>query len=108
MKISELKSFANISKITDFRLTLRPPRNRDFGGGAIQKVLVFGYVSARQVFSNFWSGFQTIKKRLKDNTDTPMLLKLKDWPPTEDIANYMPRRFNDIINSYPLHEYTHR
>jgi len=56
----------------------------------------------------FWSGFQTIKKRLKDSTDTPMLLKLKDWPPTEDIANYMPRRFNDIINSYPLHEYTHR
>ena len=46
--------------------------------------------------------------RLKDDSDTPMLLKLKDWPPSEDIANYMPRRFNDIINTYPLHEYTHR
>jgi len=58
---------------------------------------------------DFWSGFQHIKNRLKDkDTDTPMLLKLKDWPPSEDLANYMPRRFNDIINTYPLHEYTHR
>ena len=40
---------------------------------------------------DFWNGFQTIKMRLKDSEDTPMLLKLKDWPPTEDIANYMPK-----------------
>jgi hypothetical protein len=46
--------------------------------------------------------------RLKDDTGTPMLLKLKDWPPSEDFASYMPKRFNDIINTYPLHEYTHR
>ena len=41
--------------------------------------------------TDFWNGFQTIKMRLKDSEDTPMLLKLKDWPPTEDIANYMPK-----------------
>jgi hypothetical protein len=37
-----------------------------------------------------------------------MLLKLKDWPPTEDIAHYMPKRFNDLVNAYPIPEYTKR
>ena len=58
--------------------------------------------------AHFWKGFQSIKHRLRDTSDTPMLLKLKDWPPTEDIANYMPKRFDDLVNSYPLHDYTHR
>ena len=57
---------------------------------------------------DFWMGFQYLRKRLKDLDGTPMLLKLKDWPPTEDIANYIPVRFNDVMDSYPLPEYTRR
>ena len=67
-----------------------------------------GKVIPKAQLTEFWKGFQTIGQRLKDKNGTPMLLKLKDWPPTEDIANYMPNRFNDLINAYPLPEYTHR
>ena len=37
-----------------------------------------------------------------------MILKLKDWPPTEDFAETMPNRFQDLMRSLPLPEYTHR
>lgn len=57
---------------------------------------------------NFWEGFEEVGKRLADANGTPMLLKLKDWPPTEDIAEYMPKRFNDLFDSFPLAEYTKR
>lgn len=67
-----------------------------------------GKVVPKASLDKFWSGFQYIEHRLKDQNDTPMLLKLKDWPPTEDIAKYMPKRFKDVLDAYPLHEYTHR
>ena len=56
----------------------------------------------------FWVGFERVTKRLKDKKGTPMLLKLKDWPPKEDLAVYMPERFEDLINSFPMPEYTLR
>lgn len=57
---------------------------------------------------DFWEGFVEVGKRLKDRHGTPMLLKLKDWPPTADIAEYMPLRFNDLFNSFPMSDYTKR
>ena len=33
---------------------------------------------------------------------TPMLLKLKDWPPDGDIADFLPKRYNDLINNFPI------
>ena len=56
----------------------------------------------------FWDGFQHVTKRLKDEQGTPMLLKLKDWPPTDDLAEFMPDRFNDLMRSLPMPEYTLR
>ena len=38
----------------------------------------------------------------------PMILKLKDWPPTEDIAEYIPVRFKNFVDAFPLPMYTHR
>lgn len=32
----------------------------------------------------FWDGFEIVEKRLRDNEGTPMLLKLKDWPPDSE------------------------
>ncbi len=58
--------------------------------------------------ADFWKGFMRIKNRLLDETGTPMLLKLKDWPPSDDIANYMPKRWDDFIKAFPLKEYTWR
>jgi lysine-specific demethylase 3 len=37
-----------------------------------------------------------------------MLLKLKDWPPTEDFSEKLPRRFEDIMQGLPLGDYTRR
>jgi lysine-specific demethylase 3 len=37
-----------------------------------------------------------------------MLLKLKDWPPTEDFSDLLPSRFQDLMKMLPLPEYTHR
>ena len=58
--------------------------------------------------SVFWDGFENVEKRMKDNEGTPMLLKLKDWPPDSDFKNIMPSRFEDIMKNLPLNAYTNR
>ncbi|CAB4062893.1 KDM3 [Lepeophtheirus salmonis] len=57
---------------------------------------------------DFWNGFERVQDRLKDSRGNPMLLKLKDWPPTLDIADYIPKRYNEFISSLILPEYTQR
>jgi len=47
-------------------------------------------------------GFEDTKHRFKDFRGAPMLLKLKDWPPSEDIAEFMPKRFKNLFDSFPL------
>ena len=49
-----------------------------------------------------------MKDRLKDATGTPMLMKLKDWPPSSDISEYMPKRFSDLFRAFPMKNYTMR
>lgn len=56
----------------------------------------------------FWEGFEKISCRLKDAKNRPIILKLKDWPSTEDFAEVLPSRFQDLMNALPLPEYTHR
>lgn len=58
--------------------------------------------------SLFWKGFSDVKERIVDSNDEPMLLKLKDWPATEDFAKFSPKRFDDLMQALPLKEYTHR
>ena len=50
----------------------------------------------------------TFAGRLKDAKNRPIILKLKDWPSTEDFAEVLPSRFQDLMNALPLPEYTHR
>ena len=33
---------------------------------------------------------------------------LKDWPPDGDIAEYIPRRFHNLVNDFPIGAYTLR
>ena len=33
---------------------------------------------------------------------------MQDWPPTDDIAEYMPDRFKDLSDAFPMPEYTLR
>ena len=37
-----------------------------------------------------------------------MIVKLKDWPPTEDFSELMPQRFKDLMQALPLPEYSRR
>jgi lysine-specific demethylase 3 len=37
-----------------------------------------------------------------------MLMKLKDWPPAEDLKDYMPKRFEDLFQAFPMKDYTMR
>ncbi|XP_075065327.1 lysine-specific demethylase 3B isoform X2 [Mixophyes fleayi] len=57
---------------------------------------------------DFWDGFEVIEKRLRSDDGTPMVLKLKDWPPGEDFRDMMPTRFEDLMENLPLPEYTKR
>ncbi|KAM5172810.1 lysine-specific demethylase 3B isoform 2-T2 [Mantella aurantiaca] len=57
---------------------------------------------------DFWDGFEVIEKRLRAEDGTPMVLKLKDWPPGEDFRDMMPTRFEDLMENLPLPEYTKR
>lgn len=56
----------------------------------------------------FWDGFDNVAVRLCDKQGNPMLLKLKDWPPSADFAEILPNRFLDLMACLPLKEYTHR
>lgn len=57
---------------------------------------------------HFWQGFEKVSARLKDAHGEPMILKLKDWPPTEDFSEVLPGRFKDLLQGLPLPEYTDR
>lgn len=56
----------------------------------------------------FWEGFECVGKRLRDSHGQPMILKLKDWPATEDFAEMLPDWFADLLQALPLPEYTDR
>ncbi|VVC42709.1 JmjC domain [Cinara cedri] len=61
-----------------------------------------------QPMSTFWEGFENDSKRLRNINGHSMLLKLKDWPQSEDFAEILPDRFKNLMDCLPLKEYTHR
>jgi len=67
-----------------------------------------GKTVPRQPLKWFWEGFENVSHRLLNAQGTPMLLKLKDWPPDGDIAEYMPKRFHDLVHDFPIQPYTLR
>ena len=50
----------------------------------------------------------SLSERLVDENGVPMLLKLKDWPPSDDFSDVLPQQFNDLMQALPLPEYTRR
>lgn len=67
-----------------------------------------GHIMHALPMTSFWEGFANMGKRLVDKFSTPLVLKLKDWPPTEDFAELMPQRFGDLMRVLPMAAYTHR
>ena len=56
----------------------------------------------------FWDGFENLNDRILDKRGTPMQLKLKDWPSDNDIANFLPDNFEDLMRALPIKDYTQR
>ena len=67
-----------------------------------------GVVLVGHCMREFWEGFESVSLRLCDEDGNPMILKLKDWPPTEDFSDMQPKRFGNLMHALPLPEYTHR
>lgn len=68
--------------------------SRDFGETRTDLVnCMTGKRVPNQLLKKFWDGFNVTSKRLKDEDGKPMLLKLKDWPDSEDFAVLLPNRF---------------
>lgn len=61
-----------------------------------------------QPMKHFWDGFGCLEERLVDENGVPMLLKLKDWPPSDDFSDVLPQQFSDLMGNLPLPEYTRR
>lgn len=83
--------------------------SRDFGDYKNDLVnCITGEVLSNQQMRKFWDGFTYVDKRIEDEDGEPLLLKLKDWPPTDDFAQTLPSRFQDLMAVLPLPEYTLR
>jgi len=99
----------NSSDLLDSNLWHPKAFLRDFG--SLRHTLV-NCLKGTQVpdapLAEFWRGFMRLHQRLTDEDGRPMLLKLKDWPPNDDIAEFMPDRFDDLINSFSMPDYTLR
>ncbi|KAL5022479.1 hypothetical protein ScPMuIL_001634 [Solemya velum] len=67
-----------------------------------------GVVMIGHPMSDFWDGLECLGERLLDENDETMLLKLKDWPPGDDFSDILPSHFDDLMQTLPLPEYTHR
>lgn len=56
----------------------------------------------------FWSGFVNLDERLCDHKGRKMILKLKDWPSSEDFKNFLPSRYQDLMTNLPIKKFTQR
>jgi lysine-specific demethylase 3 len=58
-----------------------------------------GDINIHQFFNGYING-------LKDRSDWPQVLKLKDWPLSNLFQQLLPRHYAEFISSLPFKEYT--
>lgn len=58
--------------------------------------------------SDFWAGFEDEDARVCDKQGRPMILKLKDWPNSDDFKHMLPDRFADLMENMPIQKYVRR
>ncbi|WJX21571.1 hypothetical protein P8452_10985 [Trifolium repens] len=58
-----------------------------------------GDINTHQFFNGYING-------LKDRSDWPQVLKLKDWPPSNLFQELLPRHYAEFISFLPYKEYT--
>ncbi|KAL7873296.1 hypothetical protein AOLI_G00123670 [Acnodon oligacanthus] len=54
----------------------------------------------------FWDGFEDVSKRPKSPKGDPAVYRLKDWPSGEEFLALMPSRYEDVMSTLPIPEYT--
>ena len=100
---------ANVHKRLNMDIWSPEAFNREFGHLTHDIVNTkTGKVIPAISLKRFWDGFEHLKLRMTDQNGLPILWKLKDWPPGEDLAHALPTRFEDLMRSIPLTEYTSR
>jgi len=100
---------SNSNEYLDYKLWHPKAFCKDFGHLRADLVnTLTGKTVPKQPLKWFWEGFEKVSCRPLDSDGTPMLLKLKDWPPEEDIAKYIPRRFHNLVHDFPIQPYTLR
>ena len=100
---------ANVSNKLDMNLWSPNAFNAEFGELKHDIINCKTHKKIPQVpLKWFWDGFENLKARMLDNQGMPMLLKLKDWPPEDDFAQYFPQRFSNLMAHLPLWDYTRR
>lgn len=62
----------------------------------------------RVAMKYFWDGFKSYANRLPMNSEKKVVLKLKDWPTSDDFADVMKEHFEDVMKAVPLAAYTKR
>lgn len=65
-----------------------------------------GCVIKDKCSKEFWDGFNYVNKRLRDERNKPMILKMKDWPENETFSQMLPLHYDDFVGSLPLGDYT--
>lgn len=101
-----------ISNITDkMNKSLWKPKYFSKHFGRKQNHLInckTGVTIKKMPMRHFWEGFEKIEKRLPLGKTVKYVLKLKDWPTSEDFSELIQEHFDDLMNALPLKNYTHR
>lgn len=100
---------SNVLQLLDRKLWLPQSFSQEFGKERSDLInCMNGNLVRNKEIAVFWDGFEIVEKRLRDNEGTPMLLKLKDWPPDSDFKKTLPSRFEDFMKNLPMNSYTNR
>ncbi|XP_074599516.1 lysine demethylase 3 isoform X2 [Brevipalpus obovatus] len=67
-----------------------------------------GHFQSKMPMRKFWDGFENLNKRLKGDDGESLILKLKDWPTSDDFSEVLPKHYNDLMEALPMQEYTRR
>lgn len=99
---------SNVGNSLDPQLWSPESFSRDFGKHKTDIIdFATNNVLINHPMQKFWDGFDNAAERLCDEHDNALLLKLKDWPQSDDFSKCLPRRFQNLMNSLPLKQYTH-
>ncbi|CAF1022376.1 unnamed protein product [Brachionus calyciflorus] len=99
----------NINKNLDMNLWTPDSFSNEFGHLEIDLIdCRKNAIVKKASLKKFWDGFENLNERFVDEKSRPLILKLKDWPTTDDFKNLLPARYEDLMKNLPIKKFTHR